>query len=400
MCLLQGEELIFSHLKELSTEKLAEEEINEKYAKGDVRIVTEQARYPLPQVADMVESDKYELNPEFQRRHRWDIVKQSRLIESFIMNVPIPPIFLYEHSYAKYEVMDGLQRLTAIHDYYRDQYALERLEEWPELNGCKYSELPEQIKAGIDRRYISSIILLQETAKSAEEAQALKQLVFERINSGGVKLEPQESRNAIYDGPLNRLCIRLSRNVYLCKTWGIPEPAKEEIESKGKILSPGLLKNTDYREMKDVELVLRFFSYRQRHKHSTSTLWTYYDNYLKYGNLMDKSVLDSLGTLFEQTISTVYEVFGEKAFWLWRKRDDNWNWRRAATVVVYDPMMYVISQHLDRVQDLKDKRTVFQESLTKFYERYYDDFEGRNVNPGALDKRQQHFERFIQDVIG
>ena len=88
MCLLQGEELIFSHLKELSTEKLAEEEINEKYAKGDVRIVTEQARYPLPQVADMVESDKYELNPEFQRRRRWDKVKQSRLIESFIMNVP------------------------------------------------------------------------------------------------------------------------------------------------------------------------------------------------------------------------------------------------------------------------------------------------------------------------
>ena len=115
---------------------------------------------------------------------------------------------------------------------------------------------------------------------------------------------------------------------------------------------------------------------------------------------MDKRVLDSFGTLFEQTISTIYEVFGEKAFWLWRKREGNWNWRRAATVVVYDPMMYVISQHIDRMQDLKDKHTVFQENITKFYERYYDDFEGRNVNPGALDKRQQHFERFIQDVIG
>lgn len=395
-----GEELIFTHLKEEENRLLAEEEINEKYVKGDVRIVTEQARYPLPQVADMVESDKYNLNPEFQRRHRWNREKQSRLIESFIINVPIPPIFLYEHSYAKYEVMDGLQRLTAIHDFYCDRYALEGLQEWPELNGRKYSELPEQIKAGIDRRYISSIILLQETAKSSEEAQILKQMVFERINSGGVKLEPQESRNAIYDGPLNRLCINLSRNTYLCKTWGIPEPTDKEIESRGKILSPELLENRDYREMNDVELVLRFFAFRQRHKHSTATLRIYYDNYLKYGNLFNQEVLNSLKTLFENTIMTVYEVFGEKAFWLWRKRAGSWNWYSSATIVVYDPMMYVISQHLDKREQLIKKSHDFQEKIKQFYERFYDDFEGRNVNPGAIDTRQSHFDNFINEIIG
>ncbi len=402
MCLLPGEELTFTHLKEEKFRQFTEDEINEKYSKGDVRIVTEQARYPLPQVSDMVDSDKYKLNPEFQRRHRWDKVKQSRLIESFIINVPIPPIFLYEHSYAKYEVMDGLQRLTAIHDFYRDQYALEGLQEWPELNGRKYSELPEQIKAGIDRRYISSIILLQETAKNPEEAQLLKQMVFERINSGGVNLEAQESRNAIYDGPLNRLCIRLSRNVYLCKTWSIPEPTDKEIESEGNILSPDLLENRDYREMNDVELVLRFFAFRQRHKHSTATLSTYHDNYLKYGNLMSQDTLCSLGVLFERTIMTVYEVFGEKAFWLYRKRGEkeNWNWYSAATIVVYDPMMYVISQYLDRREELINKAPVFQGKITQFYEKFYVDFEGRNVNPGAIDKRLEHFHQFINEIIG
>src|SRR6185503_2498785 len=67
--------------------------INAKYMKGEVRIITEQARYPLPTVVDMVddENGSYELNPDFQRRHRWDRAKQSGLIESFIMNVPIPP---------------------------------------------------------------------------------------------------------------------------------------------------------------------------------------------------------------------------------------------------------------------------------------------------------------------
>lgn len=72
--------------------QLSDSEINEKYLKGDVRIVTEQARYPLNQIKIMFDGESYERHPEFQRRHRWDVLK-IKLIESFIMNVPIPPIF-------------------------------------------------------------------------------------------------------------------------------------------------------------------------------------------------------------------------------------------------------------------------------------------------------------------
>ena len=131
-----------------------DEEINEKYLKGEVRIVTEQARYPLSAIKDMFNGQDYILTPDFQRRLRWDRVKQSKLIESFIINVPIPPIFLYEKDYSTYEVMDGLQRITAIKEFYEDRYTLEGLDIWPELNGKKYSTLPEQVRKGIDRRYI------------------------------------------------------------------------------------------------------------------------------------------------------------------------------------------------------------------------------------------------------
>lgn len=230
--------------------------INEKYIKGEIRIVTEQARYPMNTIASMVEEKGYRLSPEYQRRHRWSVEKQSRLIESLIMNVPVPPIFLYEYEYSKYEVMDGLQRLTALHDFYRDGISLEGLEQWPELNGRTYSKLPEKIREGIDRRYLSSVILLKETAKSEEEALRLKQLVFERINSGGVKLEPQETRNAILDGLMNQMCVELSRNGALCRLWGIPEP--EEEERNGGPPSEARINNEDYRKMSDVELVLRF----------------------------------------------------------------------------------------------------------------------------------------------
>jgi hypothetical protein len=143
MNLFPNEKLDFTHIETTDATLMSNEEINSKYVKGDVRIVTEQARYPLPQIVPMVESGDYELNPEFQRRHRWDDQKKSRLIESFIMNVPIPPIFLYEDRFSHYEVMDGLQRLTAIYGFYTNQLVLDGLEEWPELNGRRYSELPK-----------------------------------------------------------------------------------------------------------------------------------------------------------------------------------------------------------------------------------------------------------------
>lgn len=397
MKLFPKEKLTFTHLGAARNVHFFDEEINAKYIKGDVRIVTEQARYPLNAIAGMVESDDYQLNPEFQRRHRWNNAKKSRLIESFIMNVPIPPIFLYEDSFSHYEVMDGLQRLTAIYDFYRDKFDLEGLEEWPELNGRKYSELPDQVKRGIDRRYLSSIILLQETAKDESEAQRLKQLVFERINSGGVKLEPQESRNAIYNGPLNKLCIKLARNPYLCKTWDIPEPTEEEL-LKEKI-SDELVENELYRKMIDVELVLRFFAYRQRITDQRGSLKDYLDNYLKYGNLFEQIVLDNLKNLFVETIQLIYETFGEKAFWLWRNRNGNWNWFSRPTVVVYDPLMYVFSQKLGQREQILAKKEEFQEHIKEFYEGNYDVFEGRNVNRTNIEDRNKLLDEFVTNVL-
>lgn len=173
--------------------KASDEELNIRYVEGDVRIVTESARYSLAGILSMLEekvaSDdgsepeyRYRPDPEYQRRHRWSNDRKSRLIESFLMNVPVPPIFLYERELARYEVMDGRQRLTAIKEFYANQYALEGLQYWPELNGRKYDTLPGKIRDGIDRRYISAVIILQETASNEEQATKLKKMVFERLN--------------------------------------------------------------------------------------------------------------------------------------------------------------------------------------------------------------------------
>jgi hypothetical protein len=131
--LLNGEQLAFDLPDQKLQAAVSDAAISEKYVRGEVRIVTEQARYPLNTIASMVGSSSYTLSPEYQRRRRWSAVRQSRLIESLIMNVPVPPIFLYEYEFSKYEVMDGQQRLTAIHDFYNNKYALAELTQWPEL---------------------------------------------------------------------------------------------------------------------------------------------------------------------------------------------------------------------------------------------------------------------------
>lgn len=397
--LLPGEKLDFNHFNTNDPTTPPDEIINEKYAKGEVRIVTEQARYPLPSITLMLASGNYELNPEFQRRHRWDAKKKSRLIESFIMNVPIPPIFLYEDRYSHYEVMDGLQRLTAISDFYSNRLELCDLEEWPELNGKKYATLPDQVRRGVDRRYLSSIILLQETAKTDAEAQRLKQLVFERINSGGINLEPQEARNAIYNGPLNQLCITLARNPHLCATWGIPIPTSQELE--GGDISKALLDNETYRQMEDVELVLRFFAYRQRLENHRGPLRIYFDNYLREGNTFPPELLSQLGNLFSATIKLVHDTFGERSFWLWRKRKNgSWNWLKRPTTVVYDPLMFAFSQHIDDADKIIAKRTLFRQNITSFYQENYDIFEGRYTNLANIEDRNRLFTKFVASTVG
>lgn len=392
--LLPGEALEFEDAPTSNPRAASDKELNERYSAGAVRIVTEQARYPLPQVPQMVASEDYKLDPEFQRRHRWDVEKKSRLIESFIMNVPIPPIFLYEVGYAKYEVMDGLQRLTAISDFYGERLVLSGLEEWPDLNGRTYKTLPEAVRRGVDRRYLSSVVLLQETASSKHEAQRLKQIVFERINSGGVSLSNQESRNAIYDGPMNRLCLRLSRLDSLCRTWGIPEPNTEE--KFGGEINPEARKNDYFSQMTDVELVLRFFAYRQRLEHQEGALKDFLDKYLQKANLLDDDLLQTLGIIFAETIDLAYELFGNEAFYLWRKRVTGWGWYRRPTTSVYDPMMYALSGFLPQKQRLIIKKNEIRLSMIRMYETEYAQFEGRYTNRENLKRRNELFMALFQ----
>ena len=382
--------------KNEASSALTDDMINEKYQKGEIRIVTEQARYPLNQIKEMMESSDYIMHPEFQRRLRWKRDKQSRLIESLIMNVPIPPIFLYECEFSKYEVMDGLQRLTAIKEFYNDVYPLEGLETWPELNGRFYSTLPEQIKKGIDRRYLSSVILLKETAKSHDEALRMKQLVFARINSGGAKLEDQEYRNAQVESQFNRLIIQLARNKYFCRIFDIPEPESSERVLEGEISED--LKDCDFfSKMKDVETILRFFAIRARSQWTNETFSKFLDMYFFSMRDVPNDVLTDCYNLFNETIKLAYEIYGEKCFSLWRKQnsDDTYAWGKRATLLMYDCVMASLSYRLEHSNELVEKKDSIIEDTKRLFERNPEKFNGRNTYKSILEERISLFDELF-----
>lgn len=308
---------------------VSDSEIIEKYKKGEFRIVTEQARYPLANLKDIFNKEievaggsRYDLNPEYQRRRVWDDKRKSRLIESFIINVPVPPIFLYEVDYSSYEIMDGLQRVSTIIDFLDGNFKLTGLEVWPELDGKKYGDLPREIKLSIDRRYLSSIILLKETAKSDQEADEMKKFVFQRLNTGGVELSAQEIRNAMYMGRFNDAVTQWAEDNKFRELWG-------EVDDES------------YKRMEDCELILRFFAYKSACKLRLSlSTAKILDLYAEEATNFSDDDIEVLKKLLYNTLDIVKHLFGDDPF---KSHADN----KKSEKMIFDAIMLACAEFFE-----------------------------------------------------
>jgi uncharacterized protein with ParB-like and HNH nuclease domain len=170
--------------------------------------VTSVVDYNLSTLADLIEEHTIDLEPTYQRRFRWEPPKQSLLIESFLMNVPVPPVFLNEDEYGKYSIIDGKQRLSVIKAFLSDALTLTGLKIFSDINGLRFSDLPAQLRSVLRTRpTIRAIIILRQSDRD------IKYEVFQRLNTGGAPLNAQEIRNNSLHGSLNNLIMRLSEAV-------------------------------------------------------------------------------------------------------------------------------------------------------------------------------------------
>lgn len=291
---------------------------------------------------------------------------------------------------ARYEVMDGRQRLTSLSEFYADEFPLTGLQYWSDLDGRKYSQLPSKVRDGIDRRYISSVILLKETAATDEQAAMLKKMVFERLNSGGVKLASHETRNAVYNGPLNQLCLQLSESQTFRRMWGIPlEPKPEETEDEDLAEAEESTQagKRMFEKMEDVKLVLRFFAYRQiaSFKAGLNKVSEFLDRFLIEGNRFPPAVLAQYRSMFNSTVEFLKETLDLDAFCVIGSPR-----RPTPTKIVYDLIMHVAnSPHVvAHREQLVVQKEVLRTELERMYRNNQALFSGRRTN--FVDTQQRN----------
>jgi len=303
----------FEEEEEAPVARTATVDVAEKYARSQLRVVRETKDYQLDYLrhALLPGRELIDTSPTYQRRLRWTTKKRSLLIESFLLNIPVPPIFLFEHDYNEYEVIDGRQRLETIRDFLANNFALTGLEYWPELDRKRFNDLPSVLQKGLLRRGLPAVVLLAETRDSTEDDLDVRRVLFDRLNTGGIRLNPQELRNALYPGPFNALLIRLARSAPFTSAWSIPPYVPNEENEP----SEELLKNALFASLADAELVLRFFALRDAYvNRGQGSLRRILDRYMENNVRTSEAVVGGLGDEFLSLLGRLVALFDGTPF--------------------------------------------------------------------------------------
>ncbi|WP_366555946.1 DUF262 domain-containing protein [Aquibaculum sediminis] len=285
----------------------------ENFNRAQSKLVIQTADLPLGTLANMVEEGSIDLSPGFQRRERWKQEDQSALIESFLLNVPVPPIYLSEEDDGKYTAIDGKQRLKAIADFMSGRIALRGLESLVQAEGKYFNDMPSEIYNALRLRpFLRVVTLLKQTNEH------LKYEVFLRLNRGGESLNQQEIRNVAFRGAMNDAIYECAKNTFLRKQL--------------KITSE---KSQSYRQMQDAEFVLRFLALSVDLAHFRGSLIRQMDTFMLKHENTDKKSAFNISNSFNIAIARVEEIWGERAF----QRPDGLGWRDQLLAGLYDAQM-------------------------------------------------------------
>jgi hypothetical protein len=348
------------------------ESILEKFLKAQDRLVLQASDLSLGTIANMVARKAINIAPDYQRRERWDNQKQSALIESFLLNVPVPPVYLAEDEFGKYSVVDGKQRITAIHSFLTNELSLAKLESFTEVEGLVFNELPLEMQNALDvRPYMRVITILKQSDPS------LKFEVFTRLNQGGEPMRPQELRKVAFRGLLNDMIFQVAEHPFL----------KQQLKIKND-------KSSGYKLMIDAENVLRFFTLRERWKVFSGDFRIGMDNFMVKHQHDSRKEVSILKDKFNRAIEGCEQIWGDNAF----KRLDGDIWRDQFISGLYDAQMVGVDSltegELHRA--ISNKEDVVELTKELFNDDFFDDSVRQATNQNR--KIKYRIERVI-DVL-
>ena len=301
-------------------------------AEPDDRPVSSQPfDWTISTLRDKHERGQIDLQPHYQREYVWDMKPElpSRLIESLLLQIPIPPIYFGKMSGGRMEVIDGQQRLTTLIKFVRNEFQLKKLERIGSINGKFFRDLSEEEQEQVLDAPIRSIVI------DAGTNQNLRYEVFERLNRGSMALNEQEIRNCAYRGAFCDLLVELEQDANWRRVRGTTEPERRFIER---------------------EMILRYFAFSNRLNYYAGNLKRFLNEYMSKYAPSDQESLESMGSQFRQTMQNVYAVFGSNSGRLYsidldNTQEVNGKWEPKFSISALDIQASALSnQHTGKVQ--------------------------------------------------
>jgi hypothetical protein len=310
------------------------------------------------QICEMFEEDAIYVPPEYQRQFVWDVERESHLIESVFLGIPVPSLFLATNPDSTWEIVDGVQRLsTLIHFMTSDkaQYArikrtgpleIKGLEKLSELHDMTYHDLPKTLQLMFQTRPIRVTVLNDKSDLNVRFD------LFERLNTGGVQLTNQEIRNCIFRGPFNGQLKKLATL-----------PAFKTAVR---------LKDSDHQNGTAEEYVLRFLAYldnREKFEHSVKD---FFNDYMRVN--ANKKISPRNLRLFRTSMDALASAF-----------PNGMTRGQAGTTsaILFEAMAVGVAEAMDQGHDIDENTLVSLASDPKL----------RKVSTGATNSRKMLFAR-------
>lgn len=297
------------------------------YPNAEVRV--EKAQYSTMHLKRLVEERKeLVIDPDFQRNDVWSAKQSAELVESILMGIPIPTIYLFEMKDGTKQVVDGRQRISAILNFLNNKFSLKDLKILPQCNGKTFSELDFKMQ-GIFEDYQLSFYIIQPPTP-----ERVKYDIFDRVNRGGTRLTNQEMRNALYKGHSTVMLKDLAASSVFLNATG------RGISSK---------------RMKDQYVILRSIAFYLLKKKQHEVL-EQNGEAIEYKSDIDdflaktmiflnekasKELLEDCKNTFYRAMENCYNVLGRDAF----RFDSESGNRRPINMPLFEVLMYVFSDN-------------------------------------------------------
>ena len=322
---------VSGHEVDLELEPVDSEEEDYESAPPDYQIATYPADYTLEVLHHKWRSSEIEI-PDFQRGFVWKQTQASKLIESFLVGLPVPAVFFYsERRSHKYLVIDGQQRLKSIFSYFEGYFGPKRrgrhavfqlkgLDQQSQFHDRAFEDLLEDDQRKLKNSVLRAFIVQQ---LDPEDDTSMYH-IFERLNTGGTLLANQEIRNGIHHGRFSKFLDEINKLNDWRRILGKTEP--------------------DTRK-RDVELILRFLAIRNSDSYR-KPMKDFLSRFMQKNRNQKKKTLENTRCLFQQTCSVVVASLGEKPFHI----------RSGLNAAVLDAVMTAFSGHLDEIpEDIRER---------------------------------------------